>query len=296
MRWISTRQSPEWKRLTQVLLRQRLAGWAGLSISAAIGILCGCCVFVAYAQRPQTQTATQPGAKPPSTTSQPPIISQTTISQTTPPAANIPATTQPGPAQLRFLVLLDPAHGGADMGAMLDAASPEKNYTLALAEHLRTALNAGGIRTVLTRTADVTLDNEARTTTANRSYASACISFHATSTGNGVHLFTSSLPAVTEADPRRAFLPWQTAQAAYETSSLRLESDVDAALTQQHIPVLIARTSIQPLDSMGCPAIEIEVAPQDANTPLNNAGYQKKVADALDAALVAWRSDWRQQP
>jgi N-acetylmuramoyl-L-alanine amidase len=197
---------------------------------------------------------------------------------------------------LRFLVLLDPAHGGTDMGAMLDPATPEKNYTLIFAEHLRIALNSRGIRTALTRTADVTLDNEARATTANRSHASACVSLHATSTGNGVHLFTSSLPAMTEADPRRAFLPWQTAQAAYETSSLRLESDVDAAMTQQHMPVLIARTSIQPLDSMACPAIDVEVAPLNANTGLSDAGYQKKVVDALDAALVAWRGDWRQQP
>jgi N-acetylmuramoyl-L-alanine amidase len=161
---------------------------------------------------------------------------------------------------------------------------------------LRSALTARGIRTILTRTADVALDNDARATTANHSHASACISLHATSTGNGIHLFTSSLPAITESDPRRAFLPWQTAQAAYETSSLRLESDVDAAMTQQHIPVLIARTSMLPLDSMACPAIDIEVAPLDANTPLSDPGYQQKVLDALDAALVEWRSDWRQQP
>jgi N-acetylmuramoyl-L-alanine amidase len=179
---------------------------------------------------------------------------------------------------------------------MLDPATAEKNYALALAERLRTTLKAREISIILTRTADVTLDNEARATTANRSHASACISVHATSTGNGVHLFTSSLPAMTEADPRRAFLPWQTAQAAYETSSLRLESDVDAAMTQQHIPVLIARTSIQPLDSMACPAIDIEVAPLGADMPLSDSGYQKKVVDALGAAMVEWRSDWRQQP
>jgi N-acetylmuramoyl-L-alanine amidase len=179
---------------------------------------------------------------------------------------------------------------------MLDAATAEKSNTLALALQLRAALNAHGIRSILTRTADVALDNDARATTANHSHASACISLHATSTGNGVHLFTSSLPAVAEADPRRAFLPWQTAQAAFETSSLRLESDVDSALTQQHIPVLIARTSIPPLDSMACPAVDIEVAPPDSNTPLSDAGYQQKVVDALDAAMVAWRSDWRQQP
>ena len=287
----SKRQTTETKRLTQRPLKPRRRSWAGLSSSAAIGILCCCCVWTARAQQSKPQTGTQPAATPPSTTSQLPAISHPT-----PTPANIPAAAQPRPTELRFVVLLDPAHGGTDTGAMLDAATAEKTYTLALAVQLRAALNARGIRSILTRTSDVALDNDARATTANHSHASACISLHATSTGNGVHLFTSSLSPMTEADPQQAFLPWQTAQAAYETSSLRLESDVDAAMTQQHIPVLIARTSILPLDSMACPAIDIEVAPLDANTPLSDPGYQQKVVDALDAALVEWRSDWRQQP
>ena len=291
MRWIRARKTTETKRLLQGLLKPRRGDWAGLSNCVRIGVVCCCCAVVAQAQQSRTQTGTQPAATPSSITSQPPAISNPTPAQ-----ANIPAATQPRPTELRFLVLLDPAHGGTDTGAMLDPATPEKTYTLALAEQLRAALNAHGIRSILTRTADVALDNDARATTANHSHASACISLHATSTGNGVHLFTSSLPPMTESDPRRAFLPWQTAQGAYETSSLRLESDVDAAMTQQHIPVLIARTSIQPLDSMACPAVDVEVAPLDANTPLSDPGYQQKVVGALDAALVAWRSDWRQQP
>ena len=291
MRWISTQKLTETKRLTQGPLKPRRGGSVGLSRSAAIGVLCGCCTWTAHAQQSQAHAGTQPAATLPSTTSQPQLTSHPKATQ-----PNIPAATPPQATELRFLVLLDPAHGGADTGAMLDPATPEKTYTLALAQRLRAALNARGIRTMLTRTADVTLDNDARETTANRAHASACISLHATSTGNGIHLFTTSLPAMTESDPRRAFLPWQSAQAAYETPSLRLESDVDAAMTQQHIPVLIARTSIQPLDSMACPAVDVEVAPLDANTPLSDAGYEQKVVSALDAALVAWRSDWRQQP
>lgn len=279
MRWISNRPAAPIKRLTRRLHEAVRVGFAEGLQWVGVWIVWCCCAGAMYAQTSPAQAA----ANSPSATSQI-------------PPANIPAATQARPTELRFLVLLDPAHGGTDTGAMLDPATPEKTYTLALAERLRTALSARGIRTILTRTSDVTLDNDARATTANHAHASACVSLHATSTGNGVHLFTSSLPAVTEADPRRAFLPWQTAQAAYETSSLRLESDVDAALTQQHIPVLIARTSILPLDSMACPAIDIEVAPLDANTPLSDPGYQQKILSALDAALVAWRSDWRQQP
>lgn len=292
MRWISKGPTTETQHLRQALLKPRGGGWAGLSCSAAIAILCGCCALLAHAQQPRVQQGTQPAATPPARTSSPPPAP----SQATATSANGPTAIPPRAKPLRFLVLLDPAHGGTDMGAMLDPATPEKTYTLALAEQLRASLNARGIRCILTRTSDVTLDSDARATTANRSHPSACISLHATATGIGVHLFASSLPAMTEADPRRAFLPWQTAQGAYETSSLRLESDVDAAMTQQHIPVLIERTSIQPLDSMACPAMDVEVAPLDANTPLSDPGYQKKVVDGLDAALVAWRSDWRQQP
>lgn len=273
-------------------MRPRGVRWTGLSDWVPIGLVCFCCLCPAHAQQSQTQTGTQAAATPPATTSsQPQPASQPTAVPT-----NIPAATQARPTELRFLVLLDPAHGGADTGAMLNPTTPEKTYTLALAEQLRAALNAHGIRTILTRTSDIALDNDTRATTANHSHASACISLHATSTGNGVHLFTSSLPVMTEADPRRAFLPWQTAQAAYETSSLRLESDMDAAMTQLHIPVLIARTSILPLDSMACPAVDIEVAPVDATTPLSDRGYQQKVVAALEAALVAWRGDWRQHP
>lgn len=179
---------------------------------------------------------------------------------------------------------------------MLGTADVEKNYTLALVVRLRALLNSHGIHTLVTRDGDNAPDNTARAEIANRAHPAACILLHASQTGNGVHLFTSSLPASAQPDPRRTFLPWQTAQAAYGTQSLRLESDVDAALTQQHVPVLLDKTSLMPLDSMACPAVVIEIAPLDSNTPLTDAGYQQKIVESLDAALIAWHSDWRLQP
>ena len=214
-----------------------------------------------------------------------------------PPLSIPPAA--PAQTELRFLILLDPAHGGQDNGAMLSPGSPEKNYTLELGIRLHVLLNARGIRSTFTRDSDIALDNTARAVTANRLHAAACILLHATSTGNGTHLFTSSLAAAgkqSSQDPRRTFLPWQTAQASYGTESLRLESDINSALAVQHVPVLLDRTSLMPLDSMACPAVAVEVAPLDANTPLSNPVYQQRIAQALAAALTAWRSDWRLQP
>lgn len=292
MRWISSPEAAT-KLRAQRTRATRRDQWVGSSAWLLGAVLCFFCFSAANAQQSTAQPGAGPAAVPPVTMPAPPPPS---ISPSTTVPSGIPAAVQPHPTELRFTVLLDPAHGGADTGAMLDAATTEKSYTLALANRLHGMLYARGIRSILTRDSDVALDNSARATVANRSQASACILLHATATGNGVHLFTSSLPTVTEADARRAFLPWQTAQAAYETASLRLESDVDGELTRQHIPVLLARTSLMPLDSMGCPAVAIEIAPFDANTPLADPAYQQKIVDALTAALAAWRSDWRLQP
>lgn len=194
------------------------------------------------------------------------------------------------------MVLLDAAHGGTDSGAALGAAGSEKTLTLELTLRLRTLLSARGVQAVLTRSGDTTLDGQARAMVANRAEASACLLIHATATGNGIHLFTSSLAAVETKEPRRGFLPWQTAQASYVTQSLRLESDVNSALASLHLPVLLARTALMPLDSMACPAVAIEIAPLDARTPLNDPKYQEEIAGALANALLTWRGDWRLQP
>lgn len=210
--------------------------------------------------------------------------------------APLPPPARPSTTQLRYLVVLDPAHGGANSGAILAPSKPEKAFTLSLAIRLHVLLNERGIPSILTRDGDVAVDNTVRAVTANRAHASACILIHATATGNGVHLFTSSLPPTRQPDPRRAFLPWQTAQADYITISLRLESDMNAALTRNHVPVLLERTSLAPLDSMACPAVAIEVAPLNPKTPATNPAYQEQIAASLASALAEWRSDWRLQP
>lgn len=209
----------------------------------------------------------------------------------------LPPPISPRP-ELRFAVVLDPAHGGSDTGAMMDE-TPEKSYTLALALRLHVLLKRDGVHTTLTRESDVSIDNTARAAIANHAYAAACILLHATNTGNGVHLFTSSLPPAGKqilADMHRSFLPWQTAQASYNTESLRLESEINSAFAQQHVPALLDRTSLMPLDSLACPAVAVEVAPMDANTALTDPAYQEKLAQALEKAIISWRGDWRLQP
>jgi N-acetylmuramoyl-L-alanine amidase len=201
------------------------------------------------------------------------------------------------PVALKFTVLLDAAHGGTDTGARLSPNLLEKDLTLDLSNHLRSMLAARGIDVAVTRNSDATLPAEDRAEIANRTPFSACILIHATATGSGAHLYTSSLAPTLLVK----FLPWQTAQSAYVTKSLKLLSDIDSAFAHAEIPVTMGRTSLQPMDSFACPTVAVEIAPLQAGSstkpePLTDAAYQRAVLDALAAALNEWQNQWRQQP
>src|SRR5579875_2853226 len=200
------------------------------------------------------------------------------------PAAQTGAGIEKTSPQLQ--VLIDAAHGGADTGAHLAAGLEEKTLTLQLANQLRSLLAARGFAVAMTRNADVDLSADARAEIANGSRFAACILIHATATGSGVHLYTSSLAAA----PLVRFMPWQTAQAGYVTQSLKLASDVDSALAQAAVPVTLGRTALQPLDSFECPAVAVELAPLQGGSansaqPITNAEYQRTVLNAVAAAM-----------
>ena len=213
-----------------------------------------------------------------------------------PPGPSVPPPIPPNVAP-RFLVVLDAAHGGNDTGARISDHLLEKDITLSLAMRLRSMLSAHGIGVITTRDSDDDPSATGRAETANHIPAAACILIHATATGSGVHLYTSSLAAA----PVTRFLPWQTAQSAYVTQSLKLSSEIDSALAHAEIPVSLGRTFLQPMDSLTCPAVAVEVAPLAAGattkaTPLTDTAYQRSILDALTAAIDEWRTDWRQQP
>jgi N-acetylmuramoyl-L-alanine amidase len=207
------------------------------------------------------------------------------------PAPVIPQLVQPPP----FVVVVDAAHGGSDTGARLSGGIEEKEITLGIAARLRSTLHARGIVVVTTRQGDVNLMPVDRAQIANRAQGAACLTIHATATGSGVHLFTSSLSPTANS----RFLPWPTAQSAYVTQSLKLESEIDSALAHTQIPVSLGRASVEPMDSLTCPEVAVEVAPLVGGhvteaRPVTDAVYQKSVVDAVAAALEQWRSDWKQ--
>lgn len=248
----------------------------------------------APAQTPAPADATPPPAQsettPPAPISPIPDAALPAIVDKSPPVPSLPV-------QLRFIVVLDPGHGGQDVGAKLGPSTLEKDIVLSISTRLRTLLNAKGVPVIVTRDGDSSPTADERAAIANRAKAAACISLHATATGTGVHLFTTSLsPANSSHDE---FVPWNEAQATFSTQSVRLASDVNTALGNEKLPVLLGRTALRPLNSFTCPAVAVELAPLDSGSgvaSLTDSAYQERVAEALTRALIAWRVDWRQRP
>jgi len=148
---------------------------------------------------------------------------------------------------------------------------------------------------ITTRESDAAIPAVNRAEAANHAGAAACITLHATTSGSGVHLFTSSLTQI----PATRFLPWETAQGAYAEQSLRLSSEIDTAMTHAEIPVTLGRTALQPLDSFTCPAVVAELSPLHGAatvTQLSDSAYQDRIVAAMAAAVEQWQHDWRQQP
>lgn len=191
--------------------------------------------------------------------------------------------------------MIDAAHGGDDTGGRLTSGQPEKAATLALSVRLRSLLAARGIAVVTTRESDAALDPDKRAEIANHANARVCLSLHATESGAGIHLFTSSLAP---AQPTR-FAAWKTAQAAWVTRSLALAGVLNSALLHAGMNVTLARTSLPGVDSMTCPAVTLEIAPERGSDNAVTAepddpAYQVRVASALAAALLEWRTEARQ--
>jgi N-acetylmuramoyl-L-alanine amidase len=231
-----------------------------------------------------------------------PCLAQTVVIANQPEQA---ASTQPG-VMNKATVVLDAGHGGADHGAHISDSIQEKDVTLALALKLQTALAAGGLTVVMIRTSDaadrpipansanltgpsatpapLTLDDRAGI--ANHARASACLLLHATDSGHGVHLFASELDGVMNEAP---VLPWSTAQAAWVLESVQLEHRISDALRQANVPRIASKASIRPVDSLTCPAIVVELAPEneDVNS-INDGASPQRVAGSLAGALDAW--------
>ncbi len=207
-----------------------------------------------------------------------------------PQAPKPPLTVPFTPKPARTLILLDPAHGGPDSGAHLPDNVLEKDITLAFNNRLRALLSANNFAVISTRTSDpaAAFTTDQRAEIANHDRPAVCLILHATSSGSGIHLFTSRL---TPPEHPTRILHWNTAQAAFSPASRSLANQIGLALLDAKLPVILGQATVPPLDNLTCPAIAIELAPLANTTPVTDANYQQRAAQAIVTALINWRAE-----
>ena len=198
------------------------------------------------------------------------------------------------------VVVIDPGHGGMDTGAK-SAAIAEKDFTLALARKLRSALQTRlGTTVLLTRDSDVALDNEARSAVANNNQANLFISVHAgystnkTDAGSSVFVMKENFgegfttASVTGRD--QLFLPWYLGYRIHQQASVSaanfLQEALSKAIPGSKFPVRTAPLAV--LSSATMPSLLLEMGnlnnPMNAQT-LTDVGFQNRLAGSIVEAV-----------
>ncbi len=117
-----------------------------------------------------------------------------------PPASpglkSLPAVTSRAGSKV---IVLDPGHGGTELGAQGPGSLLEKDATLALARAVRDTLQRRGYRVVTTRDSDVSVSLEERAAIANAAKADLFLSLHANASrspaAHGTEVYYLSLDA-----------------------------------------------------------------------------------------------------
>ena len=89
-----------------------------------------------------------------------------------------PVAASAAPKKAPPVIVLDPGHGGVEVGAVGPTGLQEKNLTLDLARRLKAVLESQGVTVVLTRDEDRVLPLDDRTAIANHNRAILFISLH----------------------------------------------------------------------------------------------------------------------
>ncbi|MGH9780862.1 MAG: N-acetylmuramoyl-L-alanine amidase family protein [Candidatus Acidiferrales bacterium] len=278
-------------------------------IIACFLFVAGVCVTLA-AQNPQ-QTPPQKPPQPPNQQTVPPP--QTAPMQIPPPQAQTPQALAPPVHTLR-IVVLNPAHGGADTGARGPSGAAEKDLVLEFAQIAADALRAQGFEVVMTRRGDTDPSFDDRATIANAQTDAIFISLHIGSSGppGTVRTYTCLFPSTSAAAPPSSaaaietqsistaakpftappgFLPWREAQEPYAQQSRKLGDLLQVELAQKFkgSPEISSSMPVYELRPVAAPAVAIEIS-NIAADPQQLEAMAPGLADEIARAVAAYKT------
>ena len=195
------------------------------------------------------------------------------------------------------VVVLDPAHGGADQGARGASGIAESDVVLSFARLLRISLEAQGLRVMLTRQANDDPSFDDRSKMANALHSAIFITLHVSSTGTAGTVRVYSLPqqpagAAVSSAPRTGLIRWDAAQQGYLDQSRKLAELIQIQMGQRFrgSPETPGAVAVRQLRTIAAPAVAIEVSSVSLpdRTPLDQMA--PLMADGVARAVAAFRT------
>lgn len=224
---------------------------------------------------------------------------QSTAPQQSPqqPTQQAPPST---PARQGPIIILDPAHGGADTGARGSGDTKEKDLVLLYARVARIELERQGFRVLMTRNDDSDPSYDDRAAIANAHHDALLVSFHISSTGapGTAHAYYYQFPdgpsesagASTPAAPSGVTL-WEEAQRPYVDSSKRFADLLSLQLAQRFSgsPITSAAVPVRELRSVAIPAVAVEIASVSTENPNLLGSLAQPLAVSISRTVQAFR-------
>jgi N-acetylmuramoyl-L-alanine amidase len=214
-------------------------------------------------------------------------------------------------------IVIDPGHGGDELGATGPGGTVEKDITLQVARRLRTLIETRlGLRVLLTRDDDRTVPHDQRTAFANNNRADLFLSIHANAAvrpaPRGAEVYYLSVERA-ETEARRVaegtspalpqlgggtrtidLILWETAQARHLEQSAVLAGVVEQSLRTQveMSPRPVQQAPFRVLVGANMPAVLVEIgylSNPEQEQAIAGAAYQDRIAQALLDAIVRYR-------
>jgi N-acetylmuramoyl-L-alanine amidase len=219
-------------------------------------------------------------------------------SPTTPAPASpegVPQAIPPAPSRAGLnVVVLDPAHGGTDLGARGTGGIRESEIVLDFAAQVRRALEAQGFQVLQTRQGNEDPSFDDRSAIANAQSGAVFVTLHIASTGlpGTARVYVNSdLPVTTNAG---GLIPWDRAQTPFQGLSRKLGDLVQALMAQRFkgSPSTAQTAAVRQLRTTAAPAIAVEISSVVVENRADLDRMAPGVADAIATGVASFRPSY----
>jgi N-acetylmuramoyl-L-alanine amidase len=192
------------------------------------------------------------------------------------------------------IVVLDPAHGGTDLGARGTEGIRESEVVLQFSAQVKRALEGQGFQVLLTRDSNENPSFDDRSARANAQRGAVFITLHIASTGLAGTARTYVLPEVPTSTDLTGLIPWDRAQEPFAVLSHKLGDLVQAELAKRFkgSPPVAQMAPVRQLRTIAAPAIAVEISSVSVEDRAELDRMVPGVAEAIARGVAAFRPSY----